>query len=140
MLKNFIMPKKFSYPTRPITLTAEVNMSGQKLTGEIKEKIINRATELVGTVPFDWEMFEFEERHTFAAFFGLETWELALAAQARLQDSNFRSHIWNEDVEDQVVGKLLRQAEADGYEVEYMEDDESVDWKNDPALAERKSS
>ena len=136
MLKNFTMPKKFSYPKKPITVTAEVNMTGERMTGKIKKKIINRATELAGIVPFDWTMV-YEE---FVAYFGFETWESALAAQARLQDSNFHSHLWDYDVENQITGKLMRQAEAEGYEVRLcLHNDESVDWKNDPAFAERKS-
>jgi len=90
MLKNFTMSKKFSYPNRPITLTAEVNMIGERLTGKIKKKIINRATELAGT--FDWMI----HGYLFVAFFGFDPMETALAAQARLQDSNFHSHLWNE--------------------------------------------
>jgi hypothetical protein len=139
MLKNFTMPKKFSYPKKPITVTAEVNMTGERLTKKIKKKIINRATELAGIVPFDWTMIH---GYVFAAFFGFETWESALAAQARLQDSNFHTHIWDMDIENQIEGKFLRQAEAEGYEVSlHPHDDESVeiDWKNDPAFAERKS-
>jgi hypothetical protein len=138
MLKNFTMPKKFSYPKKPITVTAEVNMTGERLTKKIEKKIINRATELAGIVPFDWKM----HGHLFVAFFGFWTWESALAAQARLQDSNFHSHLWDEDVENQILGKFMRQAEAEGYEVRlHPHDDESVevDWKNDPAFAERKS-
>lgn len=145
MLQNFTMPKKFSYPKKPITVTAEVNMTGERLTKKIEKKIINRATELAGIVPFDWMM----RGHVFFALFGFETWESALAAQARLQDSNFHSHLWDEDVEKQIVGKFLRQAEAEGYQAEvdgyevrlHPRDDESVevDWKNDPAFAERKS-
>jgi hypothetical protein len=141
MLKNFTMPKKFSYDKRPITLTAEVNMTGERLTGKIKKKIINRATELVGIVPFDWTMMH--EHLCFVAFFGFETMELALAAQARLQDSKFHSHLWNEDEENQIVGKFMRQAEAEGSEVSlHLHNDESVefDWKSDPAFAEKKSN
>jgi hypothetical protein len=139
MLKNFTMPKKFSYPKRPITLTAEVNITGGRLTGKLEKKIINRATELAGTVPFDWAMLD--GYPLFAAFFGFETWELALAAQARLQNSNFGSRLWNQDEENQILGKSMRQAEAEGYEVTLtQEDDESVefDWRNDPAFAEKK--
>jgi hypothetical protein len=113
-------------------------MTGERLTGKIKKKIINRATELAGIVPFDWTMV-YEE---FVAYFGFETWESALAAQARLQDSNFHSHLWDVDVENQIAGRFLRQAEAEGYEVSmHPHDDDSVeiDWKNDPAFAERKS-
>jgi hypothetical protein len=135
MLKNFTMPKKFSYPQRPITVTAEVNMTGERLTGKLKKKIINRATELAGIVPFDWAMHE----HIFVAFFGFGTMEVALAAQGRLQDSNFHSHLWNEDEENQIVGKLMHQAEAEGYEVSLHLDGIELDWKNDPAFAERKS-
>jgi hypothetical protein len=114
-------------------------MDGHKLTGKIKKEIINLATELVGDIPFDWWLFN--ERHTFVAFFGLETWELALAAQARLQDSNFHSRVFNEDLEDRVLGKFLRQAEAEGREVEvYDGNGERVDWKSDPRWAERKSN
>ena len=40
MLNNFTMPKKFSHPKRPITVTAEVNMTGERLTGKLKKKII----------------------------------------------------------------------------------------------------
>jgi len=139
MLKNFTMPKKFSYPKRPITLTAEVNMIGERLTGKIKKKLINRATELAGTVPFDWMI----HGYLFVAFFGFDSMETALAAQARLQDSNFHSHLWDEDVENQIAGKVMRQAEAEGYEVSlHLHNDESVelDWKNDPAFAEKKSN
>lgn len=139
MLKNFTMPKKFSYAERPITVTAEVNMTGERLTGKIKKKIINRATELAGIVPFDWTM----HGHLFVAFFGFGVMESALAAQARLQGSNFHSHLWNEDEENQIAGKVMRQAEAEGYEVSlHPHDDESVefDWKNDPAFAEKKSN
>jgi hypothetical protein len=100
--------KKYSYPTRPITLTAEVPTWGLEMTDDIVEAGIRRTTELVGDVPFDW--MTLETRPTFAVFFGLETWELALAAQARLQASNFDTHVWDEGVEDQVLGKLLRQA------------------------------
>jgi len=80
--------------------------------------------------------------YLFVAYFGFWTWESALAAQAGLQDSNFHSHLWDEDVENQILGKFMRQAEAEGYEVRlHLHDDESVehDWKNDPAFAERKS-
>jgi hypothetical protein len=35
MLKNFTMPEKFSYPKRPVTLTAEVIITGRRLTGNI---------------------------------------------------------------------------------------------------------
>jgi hypothetical protein len=100
MLKNFTMPKKFSYSKRPITLTAELNTTCARLTGKLEKKIINRAAELAGTVPFDWVMMD----GCFVAFFGFETWELALAAQARLQNSNFGSRLWNQDEENQILG------------------------------------
>jgi hypothetical protein len=140
MLKNFTVPEKYSYPTRPITLTAEIPTWGYDLPDdEIKWAILERMTELVGDIPFDWEVLC--EGYVFAVFFGLETWELALAAQARLRASNFDTHVWDEGVEDQVLGKLLRQAEAEGCEVEvYDENDERIDWEDDPALAERKSN
>ena len=63
----------------------------------------------------------------------------ALAAQDRLQDSNFHSHLWNEGEENQIIGKIMRQAEADGHEVSLHRDGVELDWKNDPAFAERKS-
>jgi hypothetical protein len=135
MLNNFTMPKKFSYAKRPITVTAEVNVTGERLTGKLKKKILNRATELAGTVPFDW----MARGHIFVAFFGFWTMESALAAQGRLQDSNFHSHLWHEDEENQIVGKIMRQAEADGHEVSLHRDGVELDWKNDPAFAERKS-
>ena len=126
--------KKFSYPKRPITVTAEVKITGEKLTGKLKKKIINRATELAGIVPFDW----MAHGHIFVAFFGFGTMESALAAQARLQDSNFHSHLWNEDEEKQIIGKFMRQAEAEGHEVSVHQEGVELDWKNDPAFAERK--
>jgi hypothetical protein len=115
MLKNFTMPKKYSYLKKPITVTAEVDMTGERLTRKLKEKIINRATELTGIVPFNWTKMW---GHFFVAFFGFGTMESALAAQARLQDSNFYSRLWDEDVEEQVVGNFARQAEADAYEID----------------------
>jgi hypothetical protein len=127
--------RKYPYPKRPITLTAEVKID-KRLTGRIKRKVINRTTELAGIVPFDWMM----HGRTFVAFFGFVTMESALAAQARLQHSNFRANLMTEDEENQIFGQFLRQAEAEGHEILLREDNVEIDWKNDPAFAEKKSN
>jgi hypothetical protein len=132
MLKNFTMPKKFSYPKKAFTLTAEVNMTGERLTRKLKERIINRATELTGIVPFNWTMMH---GYLFVAFFGFEEMFSALEAQARLEDSNFHSQLWPEDEGNRIVGKMMRQLEAEGFKVHLHQDDGTrvdIDWKNAP--------
>jgi hypothetical protein len=118
MLSNFKMPKKFSYPAKNITVTAEVrpNAPGDsgEFTRQIKRKIINRATELAGVIPFDW--YYSPEIDQFVVFFGFDLIEPALAAQQRLQDSNFHSHLWDEAMQNQMIGKIMRQSKAEGYE------------------------
>ena len=140
MLQHFKVPKKYSYPKRPITVTAEVCMVNAKLTRQIKRKILNRTTELAGTVPYDWFMDPGWQH--FVAFFGFDTWEQGLAAEEQLKDSIFATHSWSESEELQIVGNLMRNAEAEnpGEEAEFFFGDEKHDWRNDPRFAEKKSN
>jgi hypothetical protein len=66
---------------------------------------------------------------------GSTQWESALAAQARLQSSNFSSNLWDKDMQNHILGGILRKFEAEGLSPSLHDgDDNELDWKNDPAF------
>jgi hypothetical protein len=65
------LPGKFSYPPKPVTVTAEVSPNSLRggFPRQLRKKIVSRATELAGVIPFDWDLVN----DYFVVFFGFDT-------------------------------------------------------------------
>jgi hypothetical protein len=104
--------KKFSYTKKDYTATASVNIEGAAFGFAAKRKVLNRATELCGIVPFDWENQKLHGDRVFLMYFGFDTLEEAEAAKLRLEAANFQVWLWDLDIENKILGTALRQSEA----------------------------
>ena len=84
------------YFNKPITVQAEFYIKGKRLTMKLQKKIIHQATELAGIAPFDCFMCE-QCGHHFCMRFRFDTMKSALAARARLENSNINPWFCTED-------------------------------------------
>jgi hypothetical protein len=139
-LESIKLPPKFSYSAKEITLVASIDI-GQyktKVPAKKKRQVVNRAIELAEAIPFDWtiELAASDKPGSqIAVFFGFDTYQEALAGQKRLQESGFDVKLWDKEEGNRLLAMALKQAEAKGYEVGPITDQDSgeevdFDWRN----------
>jgi hypothetical protein len=90
-----------------VTVATLTQVTGKRLPRKTRDKLASQATELVGIVPFDWEVL----CGGFVMFFGVDTIEFALAAQGRLQGANFDIRFWTTEEGLFVAAKVLERIE-----------------------------
>jgi hypothetical protein len=96
--------QRFSYPAKTVTVVAKEDISGKRLSRKRQKELINRATELVGIVPIDWE----RAGNQFIMYFGVDTVDLASDAKRRLEQSGFEARFWTDEEGAAIFAKMLR--------------------------------
>ena len=142
MLKRSVLPTKFSYPKKPITLTLVVLAATTERLGGV----IRRYTELTGIVPFDWEQNgqvpavyqpRLKPGHRFCVlYFGFDTMREARAAKAKCGATNdcLSALIMTEAQERETVRRFLEQveSESDARPTITTDDGREIYWRDHP--------
>jgi hypothetical protein len=131
-------PERFSYPKRPITLA--VNVPVAKLTSkQAVADIVRQYTEIAGAVPFDWDYMPLKNGVVFVMWFGLDSWEAALAAKAKFGDVD--TVISDEAEEIELLRREFEKAEQAGDRPTFDGGDGlgEMYWRDHPSFKELRS-